>query len=128
MILAAAAVLGVLVAAQTFVLISGNFDLSTESTLGLAALVGVWLIVPAGIPTNGAGIFMNPYLSIIFSLSMGALIGYIIGCLITYGNNFYFMYTYFYFFIFVSDFDTGSPSAGSKLVAGKRSQSTACKD
>ena len=52
-ILAAAAVLGVLVAGQTFVLISGNFDLSTESTLGLAALVGVWLIVPAGTPTNG---------------------------------------------------------------------------
>ena len=59
-ILAAAAVLGVLVAGQTFVLISGNFDLSTESTLGLAALVGVWLIVPAGTPTNGGGIFLIP--------------------------------------------------------------------
>lgn len=92
-ILAAAAVLGVLVAGQTFVLISGNFDLSTESTLGLAALVGVWLIVPAGTPTNGGGIFMNPYLSIIFSLSMGTLIGYAIGCLITYGNMHNFIVT-----------------------------------
>ena len=92
-ILAAAAVLGVLVAGQTFVLISGNFDLSTESTLGLAALFGVWLIVPAGTPTNGGGIFMNPYLSIILSLSMGALIGYAIGCLITYGNMHNFIVT-----------------------------------
>ena len=41
-ILTAAAVLGVLVVGQTFVLISGNFDLSTESTLGLSALLGLW--------------------------------------------------------------------------------------
>ena len=92
-ILTAAAVLGVLVAGQTFVLISGNFDLSTESTLGLAALVGIWLIVPAGPTTFGGGIFMNPYLSIICSLSMGALIGYAIGCLITYGNMHNFIVT-----------------------------------
>ena len=66
-IMAAAAVLGVLVAGQTFVLISGNFDLSTESTLGMAALFGIWMIVPAGVPTNGNGILMNPYLSIILT-------------------------------------------------------------
>jgi ribose/xylose/arabinose/galactoside ABC-type transport system permease subunit len=44
-ILAAAAVLGVLVVGQTFVLITGNFDLSSESTLGLSALLGLWLVV-----------------------------------------------------------------------------------
>ena len=54
-ILTAAAVLGVLVVGQSFVLISGNFDLSTESTLGLSALMGLWLIVPAGAPTFGWG-------------------------------------------------------------------------
>ena len=56
-ILTAAAVLGVLVVGQTFVLISGNFDLSTESTLGLSAMLGLWLIVPAAAPTFGGGIF-----------------------------------------------------------------------
>jgi len=89
-ILSAAAVLGVLVVGQTFVLISGNFDLSTESTLGLAALFGLWLIVPAAAPHWGAGLNIDPYLSIIMILAMGAGIGYLIGSLITFGrmNNF----------------------------------------
>ena len=89
-ILSAASVLGILVVAQSFVLISGNFDLSTESTLGMSALLGIWLIVPIGAPHFGGGVGMNPYLSILTILLMGAAIGYAIGCLITYGsmNNF----------------------------------------
>jgi ribose/xylose/arabinose/galactoside ABC-type transport system permease subunit len=89
-ILSAAAVLGVLVVGQTFVLITGNFDLSTESTLGLAALFGLWLIVPALAPHWGGGLLVNPYLSIAVILLMGAAIGYLIGFLITVGkmNNF----------------------------------------
>jgi len=89
-ILSAAAVLGVLVVGQTFVLISGNFDLSTESTLGLAALFGIWLIVPALAPFWGGGLLISPYVSILVILLMGALIGYVIGGLITVGrmNNF----------------------------------------
>jgi len=75
---------------QTFVLISGNFDLSTESTLGLAALFGIWLIVPALAPFWGGGLLISPYVSILVILLMGALIGYVIGGLITVGrmNNF----------------------------------------
>jgi len=89
-ILSAAAVLGVLVVGQTFVLITGNFDLSQESTLGLAALFGLWLIVPALAPYWGGGLLVNPFLSITIILIMGAGIGYLIGCLITFGkmNNF----------------------------------------
>jgi simple sugar transport system permease protein len=89
-IMSAAAVLGVLVVGQTFVLISGNFDLSTESTLGLSALFGVWMIVPALAPHWGGGWLFSPYLSIITVLAMGAGIGYAIGSLITTGrmNNF----------------------------------------
>ncbi|HMN84475.1 MAG TPA: ABC transporter permease [Bauldia sp.] len=89
-ILAAAAVLGILVVGQTFVLITGNFDLSSESTLGLSALLGIWLIVPAMSPNWGAGLLINPYLSICVILAMGALIGWLIGTLITVGkmNNF----------------------------------------
>ena len=92
-ILTAAAVLGVLVVGQTFVLISGNFDLSTESTLGLSALMGLWLIVPAGAPTFGGGIFVNPFLSIATVLATGAAIGYGIGCLITLGRMHNFIVT-----------------------------------
>jgi ribose/xylose/arabinose/galactoside ABC-type transport system permease subunit len=89
-ILSAAAVLGILVVGQTFVLITGNFDLSSESTLGLAALFGIWLIVPALAPSWGGGILLNPYLAIAIILAMGAALGYIIGMLITVGkmNNF----------------------------------------
>jgi simple sugar transport system permease protein len=89
-ILSAAAVLGVLVVGQTFVLISGNFDLSSESTLGLSALFGIWLIVPALSPYWGGGLLVNPYLAILVILTTGALIGYVVGGLITIGkmNNF----------------------------------------
>ncbi|MGE3829372.1 MAG: ABC transporter permease [Parvibaculaceae bacterium] len=89
-ILSAAAVLGILVVGQTFVLITGNFDLSSESTLGLAALFGIWLIVPAMAPNWGGGLLLNPYLSICIILLMGGLIGWVIGLLITVGkmNNF----------------------------------------
>lgn len=89
-VLVAASVLGILVVGQTFVLITGNFDLSSESTLGLAALIGLFLIVPPGSPTWGAGTELPPFVSIAIILVMGAVIGWIIGALITYGkmNNF----------------------------------------
>lgn len=89
-ILSAAAVLGVVVVGQSFVLITGNFDLSQESTLGLAALVGLWIMVPALAPYFGGGVGLPPVLAIAVILVMGVFIGYIIGALITYGrmNNF----------------------------------------
>ncbi len=89
-ILVAASVLGILVVGQSFVLITGNFDLSSESTLGLAALIGLFLIVPPGSPTWGSGAEISPFASIAVILVMGAVIGWLIGALITYGkmNNF----------------------------------------
>ena len=114
-ILTAAAVLGVLVVAQTFVLISGNFDLSTESTLGLSALLGLWLIVPAGAPTFGGGVFLNPFLSIGSVLATGAAIGYAIGCLITVGRMHNFIVTLAALLIirgFMLAFSEGAPVNG----------------
>jgi len=89
-ILAASAVLGLLVIGQTFVLITGNFDLSAESMLGLAALVGLWLIVPEGTPTWGGGMEWGAAASVVPILVGGALIGWLIGAMITIGrmNNF----------------------------------------
>ena len=114
-ILTAAAVLGVLVVGQTFVLISGNFDLSTESTLGLAALMGLWLIVPAGAPTFGGGVFLNPYFSIAATLATGAAIGYAIGVLITNGRMHNFIVTLAVLLIirgFMLAFSEGAPVNG----------------
>lgn len=89
-ILVAASVLGILVVGQSFVLITGNFDLSAESSLGLAAMIGLWLVVPAGSPTWGSGEEWAPYAAVATILAGGAVIGYIIGALVTYGrmNNF----------------------------------------
>ena len=114
-ILTAAAVLGVLVVGQTFVLISGNFDLSTESTMGLGALLGLWLIVPAAAPTFGGGIFLNPFLAIGAVLLTGAAIGYAVGCLITFGRMHNFIVTLAVLLIvrgFMLAFSEGAPVNG----------------
>lgn len=89
-ILVHASVLGIMVVGQTFTLITGNFDLSMESTLGLAAMIGVWLIVPAGAPSWGSGWQVHPLLAIPVMLLLGVAIGWMNGALITYGkmNNF----------------------------------------
>jgi len=78
-----ASVLGVLVIGQSFTLLTGNFDLSMESTLGLSGLVGIWLITAAGPPLYGSGWMTAPALSILLILLIGLGIGCINGVLIT---------------------------------------------
>jgi ribose/xylose/arabinose/galactoside ABC-type transport system permease subunit len=77
------AVLGILVIGQTFTLITGNFDLSMESTLAICALAGAWLILPAGAPTFGGNVMLNPLLAPIVVLVLGLAIGWFNGTLIT---------------------------------------------
>ncbi len=78
-----ASVLGVLVIGQSFTLLTGNFDLSMESTLGLSGLLGIWFITAAGPPLYGSGWMLAPALSIILILLIGLGIGLINGVLIT---------------------------------------------
>ena len=59
-ILTAAAVLGVLVVGQTFVLISGNFDLSTESHIRTFSYVRSLVDSTCSSANFGGGIFLNP--------------------------------------------------------------------
>ncbi|HMD90736.1 MAG TPA: ABC transporter permease [Anaerolineaceae bacterium] len=82
-ILFAAAVLGLLVIGEAFVLITGNMDLSVESTVAVCALLGAWLTVRPGPPDNGLGIQMNPFLAIAILLAFGAFVGWFNGFLIT---------------------------------------------
>jgi simple sugar transport system permease protein len=82
-ILVHAAVLGIMVIGQSFTLVTGNFDLSMESTLGLCALVGAWLLVPAGSPHFGAGVMLHPAIVVIIMLLLGLAIGWVNGTLIT---------------------------------------------
>jgi ribose/xylose/arabinose/galactoside ABC-type transport system permease subunit len=82
-ILSYSAVLGIMVIAQSFTLITGNFDLSMEGTLGLAGLLGIWLIAAKGEPYYGSGWLFPTWLAIIVLLLVGLAIGWINGFLIT---------------------------------------------
>lgn len=78
-----AAVLGILVIGESFTLITGNFDLSIESTLGFCGMLGAWLVTPMGPPENGSGLLMYPPFAVAIILVLGPLIGWVNGTLIT---------------------------------------------
>lgn len=78
-----ASVLGILVIGQSFALLTGNFDLSAESTLGLSGLLGIWLITSAGPPRYGSGLMLPVIPSLVIIFLVGAFIGLINGLLIT---------------------------------------------
>jgi ribose/xylose/arabinose/galactoside ABC-type transport system permease subunit len=73
--------LGLLVIGQSFTLITGNFDLSSESTMGLTAMVAALLL--ASSKNGGLDLGVNPLLAIGAMLFVGVLIGWINGFLIT---------------------------------------------
>lgn len=82
-ILIHSAVLGVMVVGQSFTLITGNFDMSAESVLGLTAIIGAWLITPAEPPFFGSGWLLSPFVGVVAMLAVGLLIGWLNGFLIT---------------------------------------------
>jgi simple sugar transport system permease protein len=67
--------IGVLVLAETLVLLVGKMDLSLESTFGLAPGIAAWLIAPVGV-THGLGLLGNAW-AIPIVLLVGAAIGLI---------------------------------------------------
>ena len=78
-----ASVLGVLVIGQSFTLLTGNFDLSAESTLGLCGLLGIFLITKAGPPLYGSGLMLPLWLALLLTHAIGLAIGWLNGMLIT---------------------------------------------
>ena len=84
------AVLGIAVIGLSFTLLTGNFDLSIESSIGFTALIGAWLVAPAGGIAHGSGWGVPPIIAVIVMLLVGLGIGWINGTLITRArmNNF----------------------------------------
>jgi ribose/xylose/arabinose/galactoside ABC-type transport system permease subunit len=80
-ILVQEAPIALLVIGQSFTLITGNFDLSAESTMGFTAMAAALLVASA--QNGGLGTMMNPFLAIVVLLAIGAGIGAINGFLIT---------------------------------------------
>src|SRR5262250_1890261 len=67
------AALGVVVVAETLILLIGKMDLSLQSTYGLAPMVGAWLIVSKD--GQGLGTDWNPLLGIAIVLLVGLVVG-----------------------------------------------------
>jgi simple sugar transport system permease protein len=67
------AALGMVVVAETLILLTGSFDLSLQSIYGLAPMVGAWLIV--GTDGHGLGTEWPPAVGILFCLGIGATVG-----------------------------------------------------
>ncbi|MEV0570783.1 ABC transporter permease [Dactylosporangium sp. NPDC049742] len=72
--------LSLLVLAETIILIGGRFDLSLESTVGLAPALGVALVIPAA--SNGLGTDWPSALAVPIILLVGLLVGALNGLLI----------------------------------------------
>jgi simple sugar transport system permease protein len=72
--------LAVVVLAEALILVVGKFDLSLESTVGVAPMFAAWLIAAPSIGGKGFGI--SPYVAIVILLLVGALIGAVNGWLV----------------------------------------------
>jgi len=73
--------LSVVVIAETLILLAGKFDLSLESVVGLAPMLGAWLIIK-DVQIGGSGIGLDWRLCILVVLATGALVGLVNGFLI----------------------------------------------
>ena len=74
------AALGLVVVAESLILLTGSFDLSLQSIYGLAPMIGAWLIVPKD--AQGLGTNWNPAVGILVVLAIGAAVGLFNGFMI----------------------------------------------
>ena len=74
------AALGMVVVAESLILLTGSFDLSLQSIYGLAPMIGAWLIVPKD--AQGLGTDWNPAFGILVVLGIGAAVGFFNGFMI----------------------------------------------
>jgi len=72
--------LAVLVLAETIVVLAGKFDLSLESIVGVAPMLGAWLVLP--VVNGGSGDGVNPYVGILVMFAVGAAVGLANGLLV----------------------------------------------
>jgi simple sugar transport system permease protein len=74
------AALGMVVVAESLILLTGSFDLSLQSVYGLAPMIGAWLIV--GKDAQGLGTKWNPAFGILVVVGIGAAVGLFNGFMI----------------------------------------------
>jgi len=74
------AALGLVVVAESLILLTGKFDISLQGTFGLAPLLGAWLIAPKA--SEGLGTEWNPWLGLLLVLAIGLAVGIFNGFLV----------------------------------------------
>ncbi|MDF3310615.1 ABC transporter permease [Rhodococcus sp. T2V] len=79
-VLVNSAVLGVVVVAESIILISGYFDLSLESIVGFIPMIAAWLSVPSAL--GGLGIELPAVATIAIGFVIAGLIGLLNGYLV----------------------------------------------
>jgi simple sugar transport system permease protein len=85
------AALGMVVVAESLILLTGKFDISLQGTYGLAPLLGAWLIAPKA--SEGLGLQLNPWLGILIVLGVGVVVGTFNGFLVIKANFNAFIFT-----------------------------------
>ena len=85
------AALGMVVVAESLILLTGKFDISLQGTFGLAPLLGAWLIAPKA--SEGLGTEWSPWLGLIVVLLVGLAVGTFNGLLVIKANFNAFIFT-----------------------------------
>jgi simple sugar transport system permease protein len=85
------AALGMVVVAESLILLTGKFDISLQGTFGLAPLLGAWLIAPAA--SEGLGTNFNPWIGLVVVLLVGVAVGTFNGFLVVKANFNAFIFT-----------------------------------
>jgi simple sugar transport system permease protein len=85
------AALGMVVVAESLILLTGKFDISLQGTFGLAPLLGAWLIAPKA--SEGLGTQWSPWLGLLVVLLVGLAVGIFNGVLVIKANFNAFIFT-----------------------------------
>src|SRR5260370_5733555 len=65
--------LGMVVVAESLILLTGKFDISLQGTFGLAPLLGAWLIAPR--LSSGLGTEWSPWVGLLIVPGVGLVVG-----------------------------------------------------
>ena len=85
------AALGMVVVAESLILLTGKFDISLQGTFGLAPLLGAWLIARKA--SEGLGTEWSPWIGLLVVLLVGLAVGTFNGFLVIKANFNAFIFT-----------------------------------
>jgi simple sugar transport system permease protein len=85
------AAIGMVVVAESLILLTGKFDIPLQGTYGLAPLLGAWLIAPKA--SEGQGLEFSPWIGLLVIILVGMAVGSVNGLLVIKANFNAFIFT-----------------------------------